>query len=212
MTAADLELSHSVELELSVNGKKTTLLTAVEKVINQTVLLTPIEMNGKLVGFPPTYKVNFLYLADDQVYCWKDLVVKAIRFEGKVYHCVTLIADAITLNRRGAYRVYIGERMSIAAFTSAGPKLHHVLVKDVSETGFAFLSKESFDVGRTVRLNLRLGNIPEIRLAGQIIRRQEPENGGNDIIYGCKLTERNKMLTNSLMRIQQERRRQQLGL
>ena len=37
MTAAELELEHSVELEIMMNGKKTTLLSAVEQIVGTTV-------------------------------------------------------------------------------------------------------------------------------------------------------------------------------
>ena len=69
MTAAELQLEHSVELEVYMNGKKTTLLTSVEQVVGQTVLLTPIQINDKLVGFPPNCVVNLLYVGENQVFC-----------------------------------------------------------------------------------------------------------------------------------------------
>ena len=50
MTAAELQLEHSVELEILMNGKKTTLLSGIEQVIGTTVLLTPIQINGKVRG------------------------------------------------------------------------------------------------------------------------------------------------------------------
>ena len=51
MTVAELELEHSVELEVMMNGKKTTLLSAVEQIVGTTALLTPIQINGKVVGY-----------------------------------------------------------------------------------------------------------------------------------------------------------------
>jgi len=211
MTAADLQLSHQVELEISLNGKKTTLLSSIEKILDNTILLTPIQMNGKLVGFPPECQISLLYIEDPHVYCWSGLTVKAVRYENNTYHSAVLVGDAETLNRRGAYRVYIGEDMMVAAATAAGPKLHRVLVKDISETGMAFLSSENFDIGRNVRLQLKLSSGQILQLAYQIIRTQEPSEGRNDILYGCKLIERNKLLTAYLMRVQQDRQRQRMG-
>ena len=211
MTAAELQLSHQVELEVSMNGKKTTLLSSIEKVLDNTILLSPIMMNGKLVGFPTECQVSLLYLEDPLVYCWSKLTVKAVRFDNKVYHSVVLTGDAETLNRRGAYRVYIGEDMMLSAATAAGPKLHRVHVKDISETGMAFLSTESFDVGRNVCLQLKLNSGDILQLAYQIIRTQEPAEGRSDTLYGCKLIERNKLLTAYLMRVQQDRQRQRMG-
>ncbi|MBP3570106.1 MAG: PilZ domain-containing protein [Lachnospiraceae bacterium] len=211
MTAAEVQLSHSVELEILMNGKKTTLLSSVEQMIGTTALLTPIHLNGKVVGFPPDCTVNLLYIEEGHVYCWKNVKVKAVRYEKKIYHSVELIADAEMLNRRGAYRVFIGETMLLTAFTANGPKTYNVLLKDVSETGMAFYSKEEFDVGRTVRLHLALNKSQELQLSSQIIRIQDFEERP-DKLYGCKFLERNDRLIGFLMRLQQDRQKQKLGV
>ncbi len=211
MTAAEMQLEHSIELEIFMNGKKTTLLTAVEQVIGQTVLLTPIQINGKVVGFPPDCVVNLLYVGERQVFCWKGIKLKAVRYEKNVYHSAELAGDAEILNRRGAYRVYIGQEMLLTAFTANGPKSYHVHLKDISETGMAFFSKEEFDVGRTVRLHLSIKQGHELPLSSQIIRIQEFDNR-QDKLYGCKFVEKNNRLVSILMHLQQERQRQRHGL
>ncbi len=211
MTAAELQLEHSVELEVLMNGKKTTLLTAVEQIIGQVVLLTSININGKVVGFPPNCVVNLLYIGENQVFCWKNVKIKAVRYEKKVYHSAELVADAEILNRRGAYRVYIGEQMQLTAFSAQGPKNYPVHLKDLSETGMAFFSKEEFDVGRTVRLHLIIRKGQELQLSAQIIRIQDFENR-TDKLYGCKFVERYNHLVSYLMHLQQERQKKKLGL
>ena len=97
MTAAELELSHAVELEIMMNGKKTTLLSAIEQIIGTTVLLTPIHLNGKVVGFPPDCNVNLLYIDEKHVYCWKNIKIKAVRYEKKIYPF-----NAVQVSRDGA--------------------------------------------------------------------------------------------------------------
>lgn len=210
MTSAEMEISHAIELEIFMNGKKTTLLTSVEQVIDTTVLLTPIQLNGKVVGFPPDCTVNLLYVEENHVFCWKNVKVKVVRYEKNVYHSVELIAEAEILNRRGAYRVFIGENMQLTAFTANGPKTYNVLLKDVSETGMAFYTKEEFDVGRTVRLHLVVSSAHELQLSSQIIRIQNFEDR-QDHLYGCKFLERNDRLITYLMKLQQDRQRQKLG-
>lgn len=211
MTAAELELEHSIELEIIMNGKKTTLLSSVEHLVGTNVLLTPIQINGKVVGFPPNCVVNLLYVGEKQVFCWKNIKLKAVRYEKNVYHSAELVGDAEVLNRRGSYRVYIGQQMMLTAFSSKGPKTYSVHVKDISETGMAFFSKEEFDVGRTVRLNFSVKQGQEIPLSSQIIRTQEFENR-QDRLYGCKFVEKNNRLIGILMHLQQERQREKLGL
>ena len=210
MTAAELQTSHSVELEILMNGKKTTLLSAVEQVVGNKVLLTPIQMNGKVVGFPPDCAVNLLYIEGKHVYCWRGLQIKAIRYENNVYHCAELSSEGEILNRRGAYRVYLGSQMLLTCFTANGPKNIKVLVKDISETGMAFFSKEEFSVGRTVRLHLKVSEKHELQLSSQIIRTQNFDDKV-ETLYGCKFSEKNSLLTTYLMKLQQEKQRQRLG-
>lgn len=211
MTAAELQVEHSVELEILMNGKKTTLLTAVEHVIGQTILLTPIQIGGKVVGFPPNCAVHFLYVGENQVFCWKNVKVKAVRYEKGIYHCVELSGEAEILNRRGAYRVFIGENMTLTAFSAQGPKNYTVQLKDISETGMAYFSKDEFDVGRTVRLQLSIKKGSDLPLSAQIIRIQEFENRPEKL-YGCKFVEKNNRLVTYLMHLQQERQRQKMGM
>ncbi len=211
MNAAKLEISHSMELEIWINNKKTTLVTAIEKVVDQTVLLTPLRINGKLLGFPPTCTVNLLYPTQEHVYAWQNVQVKAVKYEREVYHCVTLNGDAITVNRRGSYRVFFGQEMLITTFTNNGPKSLKVLIKDVSEGGFAFYTKEEFEIGRTVRFNMLLKNSQELHLTAQIVRTQSDETRG-DTLYGCKFREKSPHLPGVLMHLQQERQKQKMGL
>ncbi len=210
MTVDEMQPEHSVELEITMNGQKSTLLTSVEHIVNNHVLLTPIQINGKIVGFPPECTVNLLYVGEKQVFCWKNIKLKAVRYEKNIYHSAELIAEAELLNRRGAYRVYIGEKMSLTAFSSTGPKTYSVNLKDISETGMAFFSQEEFDVGRTIRINFSVKKGMELPLSAQIIRIQEFENR-KDKLYGCKFIERNNRLIGVLMHLQTERQKEKMG-
>ena len=210
MTSADVQLEHSVELEVTMNGKKNTLISSIEHKAGPTLLLTPIKINEKVVGFPPGCQVNLLYIEESHVYCWKNITVKAVRFEGKIYHAVELVAEAELLNRRGAFRVYIGAQMKLSAFSADGQQPYTVLLKDISESGMAFFSKEEFDVGRTVRLYLTTRQEQILPLSAHIIRVQEFENR-QDKLYGCKFIEKNNKLIGYLMGLQQQRQKSRLS-
>ena len=212
MRLTDFTMTHSVELEILHDGQKTTLLTSVEGMIDNSVLLTPIHINGKIVGFPSRLTVNLLYPEDGQVYCWSNIVVKAVRYHGQVYHSVELIGSGIPLNRRGAYRVYIGETKLLYHRSNFGTKIFEVLVRDISETGMCYMSEESFEVGRTVQLQLRLVGGNELNLRAKILWKRENPNRNTTFLYGCKFTGKNKFLNSYLMSIQQEKQRKKLGL
>lgn len=206
MTFEDLQISHPVELDVSMGGKHTTFVSFIEHKVGTSVLLSPIKHNEKLVGFPVDAKISLHYIEDSRVYRWSHLSVKAVKYNGQVYHSAELAADAEILNRRGAFRVYIGERMPLTSFTASGPKKTEVLVKDISESGIAFLSAEEFDTGRTVRIQLTLNEQYTLQLTAQIVRTQELDKR-QEILYGCKFVEKNNRLTAYLMKRQQEKQR-----
>ena len=211
MKLTDLEMTHSVELEILYEGKKTTLLTSVEGMIKDSVLLTPIHLDGKIVGFPPKFIVNLLYPEDGSVYCWSNVVVKAVRYRGHIYHSVELPGSAIKLNRRGAYRVYIGENRLLYHRNLSGTKVYEVLVRDISETGMCYISKDNFEVGRPVHLQLRLAGGHDLNLRAKILWKRENPNRSTTYLYGCKFTDKSKLLNSYLMNIQQEQQRKKLG-
>ncbi len=211
MTGKDLELNHSVELDITINGKKVTFLSTVEKIIDQTVLLSPIRSDGKLLGFPSTCTVNLIYPDFVNTYIWYNVTVRAVKYDQQVYHAVTLEPEASTINRRGTFRVYSGEEMLVTTFTHNGPVPLHVIVRDISESGMSFFSQQTLDIGRTVRLNLTLQNDREIHLGAQIVR--EKKDGSRfGTLYGCKFIEKNPLLPRYLMRLQQEHQKRRMGL
>lgn len=208
MNLSEMELNHSIELEISIGDNKATMLTTLEQTVAHSALLTPILLNSRIVGFPPNCRVNLIYAENDKVFVWYNVTVKAVRYENKVYHSVELIGDAETMNRRGAYRVFIGEEMEISLFTSEGPKAVRVLVKDLSESGFAFMTSEDIDSGRALRLNLKVGG-GLLKLSGHIVRKQ-PFEERMEFLYGCKFSEHNNLLASYLMKLQQQRQKEKL--
>ena len=213
MTVTEFEISHSIELEINLNGNKTTLLTSVEHILDDTVLLTPILMNGKIVGFPPPISVNLYYVDEGQVFLWSDVTVKAVKYQNKAYHSVTLENAPKVLNRRGAYRVFIGQKMNLVTFSPEGSSLHEVFIRDISETGMSFFSEEEFSKGRTVRLYLKIKGGEELSLSAQVVwKRQGTHRRKNQFLYGCKFIGRNRQLTSYLMTVQQERQKKRMGL
>lgn len=204
MRLTDFEMAHSIELEVHFNGKKTTLMTTVEGMIGNSVLMTPIHLDGRIVGFPPTVTVNLLYPEDGKVYCFSGITVKAVRYRGKIYHSAELSGDAILLNRRGAYRVYIGEDRLLLYRNRSGSKLYEVFLRDLSETGMCYMSQEQFEIGRPVHLLLRLASGYELSVRAKILWKRENPNRNTTFLYGCKFTENNKLLSSYLLNIQRE--------
>ncbi len=204
MTILDLDEQHPVTLVVTVGLKSKDLATNIVEVHADHVLLKPILVEGRTVGFGDTCTIDFLYLQDQVVYAWHSVSLPLVKIKGNTYYKVALVGEARPYNRRGSFRVYVGETMSITVFQSSGPQPFSVLVRDISETGFGFVSKEEYEISRTIRLSIPLTDRKTLVLSATIVRRDFNEEKGT-YNYGCKFVEPNSYLSSYLMTKQRER-------
>ncbi len=204
MNIQDFEPEMSISIEVHYQGEQRNFSTESATVHKNLLLLQPIYANGKLLGFSDNCTVDLSTTRDQTFYCWRNIKIKPVKIGGEIFHAAELIGEAEIVNRRNNFRVFFGDSMPITHFTHSGPKQEHFVVKDISETGFAFLSEELFEVGRTVRLSVPLPDRSTINVTGKIVRTQEVENSPK-IIYGCQFSENNKKLANYLMKVQRDK-------
>jgi hypothetical protein len=105
--------------------------------------------------------------------------------------------------------MYIGEDMPIYINTATGPLAINVLVKDLSETGVGFITKEDLDIDRTIRLRIKDNNYI-ISLSGIIVRKEYLTHL-DSFLYGCKFNEKNNKLGNYIARKQGEALRKKVN-
>lgn len=204
MTILDLDEQHPVTLVVTVGLKSKDLATSIVEVHADHVLLKPILVDGRTVGFGDTCTIDFLYLQDQVVYAWHSVSLPLVKIKGNTYYRVALVGEARPYNRRGSFRVYVGETMNITVFQSSGPQPFNVLVRDISESGFGFVSKEEYEISRTIRLSIPLTDRKTLVLSATIVRRDFNEEKGT-YNYGCKFVEPNSYLSSYLMTKQRER-------
>ena len=210
MTISDLAPQHTVTLVVTVGIKSKDLTTTISEVHSDYVLLEPILVDGRTVGFGDTCTIDFLYLQDQTVFAWHSVTLPLVKIKGQTYYRLILNGEARPYNRRGSFRVYVGETMSITVFQSNGPQPFNVLVRDISEGGFGFVSKEDYEVSRTIRLNIPLTDRNVLSLSATIVRKDFNEEKGT-YSYGCKFVEPNSHLSSYLMSKQRERQQEKMS-
>lgn len=201
MNINDFEPGQVVQLDIKMDSIKGNFNATVAMLYKNLLLLEPIFVNRKLIGFPKECSVNLTYTLSDVYFVWQDIDIKTIIYQNHYYHAATLYGDAEPINRRNNYRVYIGEDMQVTYFTDEGPKNITALIKDISETGFAFISKEHFTTERTVRINIPQPDRTVIHLSAKIVRTIPMEDDGRTL-YGCQFLEKSPHLNQYLMRVQ----------
>lgn len=209
MTIADLAEHSAVTLVITIGMKSKDLPTTIAQVNSDYILLEPILIDGQTVGFGSSCTIDLLCSQEQALFGWRSVSLSLIKSKGHVYYKVPLSEEAGPYNRRNAFRVYIGETMQIFVFQHTGPKPFNVLVRDISETGFGFISKEKYDVSRTVRFTLPLTDRKSLALAAKIVRRDFDEEK-QTYSYGCKFAESNASLSGYLMQRQRERQQDKM--
>ncbi|MCH5272053.1 MAG: PilZ domain-containing protein [Lachnospiraceae bacterium] len=209
MTISDLEAQHAVTLVVTVGLNSRDLPTAIAEVHDDYVLLEPILLDEQTVGFDSSCNIDFLYTQEHTLYAWYSVSLPLVKIKEHTYYQVSLQGEANIYNRRDSFRVYIGENMTITAFHHTGPQPFSVLIRDISETGFGFISKEKYDTGRIVRFSLPLAGRQSLALAATVVRREFNEETLS-YSYGCKFAEQNSYLSSYLMGKQRERQKEKM--
>jgi c-di-GMP-binding flagellar brake protein YcgR len=192
----------AVEIEVKLINKVINFKSEVAFIKNNSILINSIKVNDQTIGFSDRFQLNFLFKTEGKLYIWENASIKLVRFNGGIYHKVEIIGEGKLYNRRDSFRLYIGEDMPLYVNTANGPNALSVLVKDISESGVGFITKEEIDVDRTIRLKLKDNN-SIISLSGVIVRKEFLENISS-YIYGCKFNEKNNALGKYIVKRQSE--------
>lgn len=211
MNINDFAPGQIVQLDIKLDNISGSYDAKVALIYKSLLLLEPIYVGGALVGFPKSAEVNLTYTEQSTYFIWKKINIRTIIFKNHHYHAAEIIGDAETGNRRNNFRVYIGEDMPVTYFTEEGPRSMNCLIKDISETGFAFIcDDDTFQLERTVRLNIPQKDRSVIHISAKIVR-SVPMDDGVRTLYGCHFIERNPKLSGYLMKIQRLKQHDKLN-
>lgn len=202
MQIDEISQGGAIELDVKCNGKNMNFKSEVMLVKNNSVLINAITVDEQTIGFSDKFQINFLFKSEGRLYLWENVTVKLVKYNDAIYHMIELFGEGKPYNRRDAYRMYIGEDMPVYVNSATGPTALSVLVKDISETGVGFITKEDIDIERTIRLKLKDNNTI-INMSGVIVRKEYLDNL-DSFLYGCKFNEKSNHLSRYIAKRQSE--------
>lgn len=190
-----------------MKGQSLDFPTVVSTVENDHILAEPVRIDGKIVGFAGDgVRLDLIFIRQDKPpFIWKNIRCLTVMSGGAVRYQIIAFSEGYEMNRREAFRLFLG----INGIVQMGlnRKAMEVIVKDVSETGFSFVSTE--DIEQVINMPARLVFMDLNRnysLMGLIVRKVII--GPNKILYGCHLTVRNQELNRYIT----EKQRQQMSI
>lgn len=203
----DLEQGQKINLTARIGSEILEFESTVVDTVASThsILAETIIKNDRVISFKGKGLLVdlMIYSADNAPKVFKNVSIKLVQLKGIIYYNISSLAEALTLNRRQSFRMYVGEAVVIQC--GSNHSTVDGVLKDISNTGFAVTLEEArveMHEGQVIHtvLNDRIDEIAKnytFQLYGLIVRKVELENGR--VIYGCKLNNPVPGLENYIM-------------
>lgn len=190
MRLIDLQAGDNIIIHVNMNGQFADFPSVVIKQQGDGILAEAVRIGGKVVGFSSeSIHLDLYYIRHDKPpVIWKNVKCTTVLFDNKTLYNIAAFAEGYESNRRNAFRMFIG--LSGVAQLGINRKALSVIVKDVSESGFSFVSSE--DIENVINMPVRLVFEDIDRnysLMGLVVRRVVIDE--KKILYGCKLSVEN---------------------
>lgn len=194
MRLSDLQDGDNIIIHVNMNEQFADFPSVVKKKMQgEEILAEAVRIGGKVVGFSSeNVHLDVYYIRQDKPpVVWKNVKCTTVLFDNKTFYDIVAFSEGYESNRRNAFRMFIG--LSGVAQLGINRKALSVIVKDVSENGFSFVSSE--DIEDVINLPVRLvfEDIDKnYSLMGLVVRKVVI--GEKKILYGCKLSVENMEL------------------
>lgn len=203
----DLEQGQNIILNARIGNELLEFETKVTDTVKNThsILAEVVMKNDRIISFKGKGLLVdlMIYLPDNAPRVFKNVQIKLVQSNGVLLYSISSIAEALSMNRRQNFRIYIGE--AIVLQCGANHSTVNAVLKDISSTGFAVTLEEgrvTMKEGQVIHTVLNdiideLGKNYSFQLYGLIVRKVDLENGM--VVYGCKLNNHVPGLENYIM-------------
>lgn len=193
MKLSELEQGSNIILHVNIDGKFADFSSVVLYVNKESAVAETIKINNKVVSFSgDNVKLDMSYIRDGKApFFWRGIMCETFSENGKALYRITSSSEGIERNRREAFRLFLG--ISGVAQMGINNRALDIIVKDVSQTGFSFVSDRDF--GEVINMPVRMVFTDlnkNFSLMGIVVRKVEISE--NKIVYGCRLSVENELL------------------
>lgn len=194
MLLQEMPVDNKIIIELSIKRQKFEFPSKVVSQENNSIFIEPIRINGKVLTFnaSESIAINIVMIRENKSpMVWKGVGVACVHEKSGSFYKITASGEGFEINRRGAFRLFVG--ISGVAQLGINRKAVDVIVKDVSENGFSFVSSEDMEnvINMPVRLVFNDFN-KNYSLMGIIVRKVIINE--TKVLYGCQLSVNNSQL------------------
>lgn len=208
MKIGDLEANKRICVEVIARAGKKEYQVITRFSEGGVVFIDAIRFKNQVINFmQPGIILNVIYAREgEKPIVWRDCLMKVVEFKGKQYHAIICKKVGVEVNRRTSVRIFVGDPGS--AMIGEHRSAMSITVKDISSTGFSFLSTKKVDAkpGDHVRISFDVkSHHLHFELEGKVVRTKEEEDGRS--FYGCKMETDYRALDEYIAQRQREQAR-----
>lgn len=201
------EITQGEQIRIIAGTGKNTYeqMTSVELCKDGVIFVKPMYYEEKLLKFDGEHlQISVLYVVDgEKPMIWEGCTIRYVQTKTQKFHAILCKRDGVHLNRRQAFRQYLGVPGTLIIEQTR--ERRNVIVKNISTTGVSFVV-ESLDVDtediRDFRLEFEdVQNRLNIILHGRVVREEVCENKK---VFGAALTTTNVNLSTYIAQKQKQ--------
>lgn len=205
MKIGDLEANQKICIEVIAKAGRKEYEAITRFSEGGVVFIDAIRYKNQVINFMQADIIlNVIYPREgEKPIEWRDCLMKVVEYKGKHYHAIICKKVGVEVNRRTSVRIFIGDPGS--AMIGEQRTSLSITVKDVSSTGFSFLSTKKVDAkpGESVRISFdEKSHHLHFDLEGKLVRTKEEDDGRT--FYGCKMESDNRALDEYIAQRQRE--------
>ncbi|MBH1939966.1 PilZ domain-containing protein [Mobilitalea sibirica] len=190
MRLVEIDMNHKIILKFIYKEKLFRInLDVINK--NMTHIIIPSLLEDNQVLDPSKMQdVEIIYTLQEGIFTFTSLTFEVAEYQGMRVYYVSSQENIERLNRREAYRLFIGEILKVTIVNKQGKrKIVEGVLKNVSVTGMCIVLKNELETGDTLKCLYNFEGL-NIYLSGKIIRKEKMQRY-HAFSYGCVFKDHN---------------------
>ncbi len=169
---------------------------------NSTYIIIPSILDNNQVIDPEILEeAELIYTVKEGVFKFEELTMEIASFLDMRVYQVSSEEDVSRINRREAYRVFIGEVVTVMVLIENGSWRNvEGVLKNISITGMGIILKQEFDIGTMMRILYNCEGVHYL-LEGTVIRKEKAKRY-RAFSYGCLFKEPDNKLNRVIIQKQ----------
>lgn len=175
---------------------------SVQVKLDNMIFIQAICCNNKPIEVTKIKDALLSYTSEGGIYNFNSLELKLVTYQGVYLYGISSEVEQIMMNRREAYRAFVGEAHSLKLIKNDGNVIEFSgLLKDISLTGIGFIMSRKVEDIAYIKVVLDISKNCRLPLLGEIVKVTElPKHKG--YLYGCKLNLQSDILRRYVLKCQ----------